>query len=77
MFQTTLTGHSFVALSPMIMNSSSFESLKPYLFLLNLENSVPALLKYVILALTLVILYYTNVVKYISHSTVFGKRGVF
>ena len=34
----------------MMMNSSSFESPKPYLFAHHLKNRIPAFLRYVILA---------------------------
>ena len=40
----TLTGHSFAALGAMMMKSSSFESPKRYLLILNSKNSIAALL---------------------------------
>ena len=46
----TLTGHSFATSLAMIMNSSSFESPKPYLFALKLNKQIAVLLRYVILA---------------------------
>ena len=55
----TLTGHSFWALWAMMMNSSSFESLKSYLFEHYLKNSSLVLLRYVILSWKLPI-YYIN-----------------
>ena len=46
----TLKGHNFVAPRAMVMNSSSIESPKPYLFGNCLKKSITALLRYVILA---------------------------
>ena len=45
----TLTGHSFAAPLAMMMNSSSFESPKPYLFALNLKDSIAAILRHFLL----------------------------
>ena len=39
----TLTGQSFAAFLPMIMHGSSFESTNPYLFVLNLKNSIASI----------------------------------
>ena len=55
----TLTGHSFGALWAMMMNSSSFESPKSYLFGHYLKNSSLVLLRYVILSWKVPI-YYIN-----------------
>ena len=44
----------------MMMHSSSFESLKPYLFGYYLKNSITALLRYVILAQSTPILLHTE-----------------
>ena len=45
-YSISLTGHSFEALWAMIMNSTSFESQKSYLFALNWKNSIASLLRY-------------------------------
>ena len=55
----------------MIMNSSSYESLKPYLFALSSENSLAALFRYVIIAKTTPILLHTEgLVPFVPLSTV-------
>ena len=51
-FVITLTIHSFPAPSAIIMDSSSFDSPKPYPFALYLKNNIAALLRYAILAQT-------------------------
>ena len=67
----TLTGHSFAAPLAKMMNSSSFESPKPYLFGYYLKNSITALLRYVILAQSTPILLHTEgLVSFVSLSTV-------
>ena len=48
----TLKGQRLAAPRPMTMNSSLFESPKPYVFADNLKNRIPALLWYVIFAQT-------------------------
>ena len=49
----------------MMMNSVSFESPMPYLFALNLKNSIVALLRYVIIAqaypIYVILMYYCRV----------------
>ena len=55
----------------MMMHSSSFESLKPYLFGYYLKNSITALLRYVILAQSTPISLHTeDLVPFVSLSTV-------
>ena len=56
---STFTGHSFGALWAIMMNSSSFESPKSYLFGHYLKNSSLVLLRYVILSWKVPI-YYIN-----------------
>ena len=63
-----LEGYSFAATWAMVMKSSSFESPKPYLFALNLKNSIAALLKSVRTSWK-VPTYYTNGVLMILNST--------
>ena len=58
------------------MNSSSFESPKPYLFGYYLENSITAILRYVILAQsTPIFLHVEGFVPFVSLSTVHASLG--
>ena len=46
---STLYGHSFASPKAMMIKGCSFDSPKPYLFVLNLKNTISALLRYVII----------------------------
>ena len=62
----------------MMMNSGSFEGLKSYLFVLNLENSIAALLRYVIFAQTIPIYYHKmGFIDSLTHKTVGSLSNLF